>query len=66
MSPTSRSLAHLRHLGYQAAIVEKWNPYARRRVDCFGRDLLVLKAGEPVLAALLVIAVVTRRLRPWS
>jgi len=49
MSPTARSLAHLRELGYQAKIVEKWNPFARIRQDLFGGDIMALKAGEPVI-----------------
>lgn len=49
MSPTQRSLAHLKQLGYQAKVVEKWNPFAKIRQDLFGADLLALKVGEPVL-----------------
>jgi hypothetical protein len=50
MSPTQRALAHLRRLGYQARVVERWNPFARVRQDLFGADVLALKAGAPVLA----------------
>ncbi len=49
MSPTARSLQHLKALGYHARIVEKWNPFAKVRQDLFGGDLLALKSGEPVL-----------------
>jgi hypothetical protein len=49
MSPTQRSLAHLKTLGYQAKVVEKWNPFAKIRHDLFGADVLALKAGAPVL-----------------
>ncbi|MDR4467084.1 MAG: hypothetical protein MRJ68_02150 [Nitrospira sp.] len=49
MSPTRRSLAHLNELGYQARVVEQWNPFAQVRQDLFGGDLLALKPGEPVL-----------------
>jgi hypothetical protein len=49
MSPTRRSLVHLNELGYQARVVEKWNPFAKVRQDLFGGDLLALKPGEPVL-----------------
>ena len=48
-SPTARSLAHLRELGYTAKVVEHWNPYAKIRQDLFGADILALKSGEPVL-----------------
>lgn len=50
MSPTARSLAHLRELGYRVQVVEKWNPFARIRQDLFGADILALKPGEPILA----------------
>ncbi len=46
MSPTARSLAHLKELGYQAKVVEKWNPFAKIRQDLFGVDLLALKPDE--------------------
>lgn len=35
-SPTARSLAHLRKLGYVAEVVEKWIPRANIRKDLFG------------------------------
>mgnify|MGYP001419197460 CR=1 FL=1 len=49
MSPTARSLAHLKQLGYTAKVVEHWNPFAKIRQDLFGVDVLALKPGEPVL-----------------
>lgn len=49
MSPTQRSLAHLKSLGYQAKVVERWNSFARCRQDLWGIDILALKAGEPIL-----------------
>lgn len=49
MSPTQRSLAHLKELGYQAKVVERWNSFAKIRQDLFGGDILALKPGEPVL-----------------
>jgi hypothetical protein len=49
MSLTQRSLAHLKALGYQAKVVEKWNPFAKIRQDLFGADVLALKRGAPVL-----------------
>jgi hypothetical protein len=49
VSPTQRSLAHLRSEGYRVAVVERWNPYARIRQDLFGIiDLLAVKGGETV------------------
>lgn len=51
MTPTARSLQALRRDGYEAAVVEKWLPYCRRRADLFGCiDILAVKYGEPVLA----------------
>jgi len=45
-TPTQRSLAHLRADGWQVAIVEHWNPFARIRQDLFGvLDLLAVRDG---------------------
>jgi len=50
-SPTQRSLALLRKLGYTCAITEHWNQYAFIRQDLYGFiDLLAMKEGEPLLA----------------
>ncbi len=47
MSPTQRTLKHLRALGYYAAIVEHWNAFAKIRQDLFGIiDVLAVKPGE--------------------
>jgi hypothetical protein len=35
-SPTSRTLAKLKELGFTAAITERWNSFARIRQDLFG------------------------------
>lgn len=46
-SPTQRTIAELKKLGYTVAIVERWNPYARIRQDLFGFiDILGIKPGE--------------------
>lgn len=51
MSPTARSLVELRRLGYLAAILERWNPFAKIRQDLFGfADLLAVKEGESIPA----------------
>lgn len=34
-SPTQRSLKFLRDQGFPAQVVEKWNPYAKVRIDLF-------------------------------
>jgi hypothetical protein len=47
MSPTARTLAHLREDGWTVARAEHWNAYARRRVDLFGfADVVAVKRGE--------------------
>ncbi len=46
-SPTKLSLALLRADGWECAIVEHWNAYARVRVDLFGFiDILCLRGTE--------------------
>ena len=47
MTPTQRSLKHLRADGWTAAVVERWNPHARIRQDLFGFiDILAIRDGE--------------------
>ena len=36
MTPTARSLAVLRELGYTVQVVEQWNNYSKTRQDLFG------------------------------
>lgn len=48
-SPTQRSLARARKLGWLPAVVERWNPHARIRQDLFGFLDLVALDGEPGL-----------------
>ena len=48
-TPTQRTLAHLRGLGYLAVVVERWNPHAGVRQDLYGIvDVLAVKSGETV------------------
>jgi len=50
-SPTARSLAHARKMGWLAGVVEKWNPHARIRQDLLGFiDLIVLDSLAGTLA----------------
>lgn len=60
MSPTQRTLAHIRARGYTCQVVEKWNPYggARKpdgtavgnRVDLFGIiDIIALSQSEGII-----------------
>lgn len=47
MSPTQLTLRKLRDDGYQAQVVEVWNPHARIRQDLFGFiDVIALRGGE--------------------
>ncbi|NIA67797.1 hypothetical protein HBA54_04265 [Pelagibius litoralis] len=50
MSPTQRSLKHLRDQGYMAEVVERWVPRVNIRKDLFGViDILALpEDGTPV------------------
>lgn len=47
MTPTQRSLKHLRDQGYFCWIVEHWDHFARKRKDLWGfADILALRDGE--------------------
>ena len=49
VSPTQRSLAHLRKSYPLVQVVEKWIPQARRRVDLFGIvDIVAVSETEIV------------------
>lgn len=49
MSPTERTLKLLRKQGYLAAVVEKWNKFARCRQDLFGiGDILAVHEWKPI------------------
>lgn len=48
-SPTQRSLAEMRNRGYVCQVVERWNAFAKVRVDLFGFiDVLCVRDGEVV------------------
>jgi hypothetical protein len=49
MSPTQRTMALLRELGFSARIVEHWNPFARRRQDLWGADIIAMREGVGIL-----------------
>lgn len=49
-SPTQRTLALCKDLGYEAQVVERWNQYARVRIDLFGCiDIVATHPGVGVL-----------------
>lgn len=46
MTPTARTLKRLRDQGMMAAVVERWNPYAKIRQDLFGfLDVVAVEPG---------------------
>lgn len=48
MSPTARTLRHLRGLGYTVAVVEHWNSFAGIRQDLFGWiDVVAVRPSDP-------------------
>ena len=49
MTPTQRSLAHMRNHGYLCEVVERWNPYARVRQDLYG-FIDILCVGDDIVA----------------
>lgn len=49
-SPTQRTLALLRKQGWTAAVVEKWNPHAKVRIDMFGCiDIVAIRSQSPLV-----------------
>lgn len=76
MSPTQRSLAYMKDLGFTCAVVEHWNSFARIRQDMFGViDVVCLMPGVGVvgvqttsgsnLAARRTKSLAEPRLRTW-
>lgn len=47
---TKRAITDLEKRGYTAAVVERWNPFARIRQDLFGfADIIAFRVGEVLL-----------------
>jgi len=47
---TQRTLKALRNDGWLVVVAERWNPYARKRQDLFGRiDLVAIKPGVGIM-----------------
>ena len=46
-SPTSRTLQECRKRGWTSAVVEKWIPQTKRRLDLFGCIDIVALDGQP-------------------
>jgi hypothetical protein len=62
-SPTQRSLEYLRDLGYHCEVVEKWNPWTKRRADLWTWcDILAIRKGE-VLAVQVTSTGVAARIK---
>ena len=68
MTPTQRSLKHLREHGMVAAVVERWNPHAKVRQDLFGCiDILCLTPlGETVGVQATSMSNVSKRITKMS
>lgn len=68
MTPTQRSLAHLREQGMTATVVERWNPFAKIRQDLFGMiDVLALSpTGETVAVQATSLSNVAKRVTKIS
>lgn len=49
MTPTQRTLAECKRRNWTAAVVERWNPHARKRHDLFGVIDLVCLTGQGIL-----------------
>ena len=45
--PTQRTLAYCRKRGWRVAVVEKWIPQTKRRIDLFGFGDLLALDGQP-------------------
>ena len=48
-SPTKRTLAELKRRGWTAQVVERYNSFAKRRVDLFGCIDIVVLAPDGIL-----------------
>ena len=49
-SPTQRTLAEAKKLGFTSQVVEKWNSFARRRIDLFGViDVVAVMPGVGIV-----------------
>lgn len=50
MTPTARTLAHARKLGFLIGVVERYNSFTRQRADLFGFvDLIACRPGVGVI-----------------
>lgn len=48
--PTQRTIAELKTMGFTYQVVERWNPFAKRRVDLFGIiDILAMRPGAGII-----------------
>lgn len=67
VTPTQRSLKHLRKAGYLVAITERWNPFAKIRQDLFGViDLLAVKDGETLGVQTTSMSNVSARIKKFA
>lgn len=68
MSPTQRSLKHLRNAGCIAGVVEKWNAFARVRQDLFGIiDVVAISPeGETIGVQACALSSVSERVKKMT
>jgi hypothetical protein len=50
MTPTARCLTDLRKLGATCAVVERWNQWAKKRIDLFNFADLLAIVGRSIVA----------------
>lgn len=63
-SPTSRSKGHLKQAGWPfVRVVEHWNPFARKRQDLWGADIIALRDNETLLVQTTTGANVSARVK---
>lgn len=49
-TPTQRTIADLKAMGFTFQVVERWNPFAKRRVDFLGCiDVIACKPGVGIV-----------------
>ena len=64
MSPTARSLAKLRKEGWLAGVVERYNPFSRKRHDLYDLfDIVAVKEDEVVFVQTTTASNVSARIR---
>lgn len=67
MSPTQRTLKHLRDQGYTCWVVEYYNYFSKKRVDLFGIwDIIAIRKDETVVVQTTASSGVSARIKKIS